>query len=151
MPIKTAYLRYAVCGCCLCIKNANCYGLFEHQRCGTALALIFKFLQDAVLARFCQRYLLDTLHGVCQKIFDAATDAEVTSKEKYITKQKLIESADDMNTQEQLDAMDRNYDRRNQERWQDVLYFAVVSFSVVGIAIGSPIAIKNVRKLLSAA
>ena len=25
MPIKTAYLRYAVCGCCLCIKNANCY------------------------------------------------------------------------------------------------------------------------------
>ena len=20
-----AYLRYAVCGCCLCIKNANCY------------------------------------------------------------------------------------------------------------------------------
>ena len=25
MPIETAYLRYAVCGCCLCIKNANCY------------------------------------------------------------------------------------------------------------------------------
>ena len=25
VPIKTAYLRYAVCGCCLCIKNANCY------------------------------------------------------------------------------------------------------------------------------
>ena len=22
---QTAYLRYAVCGCCLCIKNANCY------------------------------------------------------------------------------------------------------------------------------
>lgn len=91
------------------------------------------------------------IDGVCQKIFDAATDAEVTSKEKYITKQKLIESADDMNTQEQLNAMDRNYDRRNQERWQNVLYFAVVSFSTVGIAIGSPIAIKNVHKLLSAA
>ena len=27
VPIKTAYLRYAVCGCCLCIKNANCYKL----------------------------------------------------------------------------------------------------------------------------
>ena len=79
---------------------------------------------------------------VCQK---------ATSEEKYITKQKLIVSADDMNTQEQLDAMDRNYDRRNQERWQNVLYFAVVSFSVVGIAIGSPIAIKNVHRLLSAA
>ena len=25
VPIKIAYLRYAVCGCCLCIKNANCY------------------------------------------------------------------------------------------------------------------------------
>ena len=25
VPINTAYLRYAVCGCCLCIKNANCY------------------------------------------------------------------------------------------------------------------------------
>lgn len=65
---------------------------------------------------------------VCQKISDAVIDAEATSEEKYITKQKLIVSADDMNTQEQLDAMDRNYDRRNQERWQNVLYFAVVSF-----------------------
>ena len=25
VPIKTSYLRYAVCGCCLCIKNADCY------------------------------------------------------------------------------------------------------------------------------
>ena len=25
VPIKIAYLRYAVCGCCLCVKNANCY------------------------------------------------------------------------------------------------------------------------------
>ena len=25
VPIKTAYLRYAVCGCCLGIKNASCY------------------------------------------------------------------------------------------------------------------------------
>lgn len=68
---------------------------------------------------------------VCQKISDAVIDAEATSEEKYITKQKLIVSADDMNTQEQLDAMDRNYDRRNQERWQNVLYFAVVSFNVL--------------------
>ena len=29
VPIKMAYLRYAVCGCCLCIKNANCYILQE--------------------------------------------------------------------------------------------------------------------------
>ena len=34
VPIKTAYLRYAVCGCCLCIKNANCYnfGIVERLR-----------------------------------------------------------------------------------------------------------------------
>ena len=25
VPIKMAYLRYAVCGCCLGIRNANCY------------------------------------------------------------------------------------------------------------------------------
>ena len=91
------------------------------------------------------------VNEICQKISDATTNAENASKEKYITKKKLIESANDMNTQEKLDAMDRNYDRRNQERWQNVLYFAVVSFSVVGIAIGSPIAIKNVHRLLSAA
>lgn len=35
---------------------------FEHQRCGAALALVLKLLQDAALARFCQRCLLDALH-----------------------------------------------------------------------------------------
>ena len=32
---------------------------------------------------------------VCQKISDAVIDAEATSEEKYITKQKLIVSADE--------------------------------------------------------
>lgn len=67
---------------------------------------------------------------VRQKIYDAVTDAENTSKDKYAAKQKLIESADDMTTQEKLDAMDKNYDRRNQERWQNVLCFAVISLSM---------------------
>ena len=31
VPVKTASLRYAVCGCCLCIKNANCYRKKRHQ------------------------------------------------------------------------------------------------------------------------
>ena len=88
------------------------------------------------------------INEVRQKISDAAIN---TSKEKYAAKEKLIASADDMTTQEKLDAMDSNYDRRNQERWQNVLRFAAMSFSVVGIAIGSPIAVKNVRKLLSVA
>lgn len=91
------------------------------------------------------------IDDVRQEISDAATDAETTSKEKYITKQNLIESANDMNTQEKLDAMDKNYDRRNQERWQNVLCFAVTSLSVVGLAIGSPAAIKNVRRFLTTA
>ena len=34
VSIKTAYLRYAVCGCCLCIKNANCYKLWFRNACG---------------------------------------------------------------------------------------------------------------------
>ena len=88
---------------------------------------------------------------VLQKISDTAIDAENTSKEKYAAKQKLIESANDMSIQEKLDAIDKNYDRRNHERWKNVLYFAVISFSVVGIAISSPIAVKNVRRILSAA
>ena len=91
------------------------------------------------------------INEVRQKISDAAINAENTSKEKYAAKEKLIASADDMTTQEKLDAMDSNYDRRNQERWQNVLRFAAMSFGVVGIAIGSPIAVKNVRKLLSVA
>ena len=95
-----------------------------------------------------QKIVISEVH---QKVSDATTDAEKTSKEKYITKQKLIESAKDMTTQEKLDAMDKNYDRRNQERWQNVLHFAVISFSVVGLAIGSPVAVKNVRRLFSAA
>ena len=99
-------------------------------------------------AKSLQNIIIDEVR---QKISDATTDAEATSKEKYITKLKLLESADDMNNQEKLDAMDRNYDRRNQERWQNTLYFAVISFSLVGIAIGSPIVTKNVRRLLSAA
>lgn len=91
------------------------------------------------------------VNEIYQKISDATTNAENASKEKNITKIKLIESANDMNTQEKLDAMDRNYIRRNQERWQNILCFTVISFSVVGLAIGSPAIIKNVRRLLATA
>lgn len=87
---------------------------------------------------------------VRQKISDTANNAENIAKEKCIAKQKLIESADEMTTQEKLDAMDKNYDHSNQECWQNVFYFAVISFSVVGFAIGSPITVKNVRRLLTA-
>jgi hypothetical protein len=84
----------------------------------------------------------DTLQSIfiseiCKKISDAITDAENSSREKYATKQNLIKSANDMNTNEKLEAMDRNNERRNQERWQNALYFAVIFSSVVGVSIGS--------------
>ena len=52
VPIKMAYLRYAVCGCCLCIKNANCYILGEDvkwrggcaRRRGADFILLVKWL-----------------------------------------------------------------------------------------------------------
>lgn len=91
------------------------------------------------------------IEDVHQKISKAATDAENVSKEKYATKTKMIEAAIDMSTKEKLDALDKNYDRRNQEHWQNVLYFAIISFSVAGIAIGSPMVVKNVRKLFTIA
>ena len=91
------------------------------------------------------------INEVRQIISDAATDAENASKEKYAAKMKLIASANDMTTQDKLDAMDRTYDRMNQESWQNVLRFTVISISLFGITVGSPIAIKNVRKFLSAA
>ena len=99
-----------------------------------------------------QNTLQDILmNDVRRKISETATDAENVSKEKYAAKAKMIESASDMSTNEKLDAMDKNYDRRNQERWQNVLLLAVVSLSVVGLAVGSPVAVKNIRKLLTAA
>ena len=91
------------------------------------------------------------INEICQEISDATANAEKASEEKYIARKKLIESANDMNTKEKLDAMDRNYARRNQERWQNILCFAVISFSVVRIAIDSPTTIKNIRRLLAVA
>lgn len=55
-----------------------------------------------------------------QNIFDSMTDAESNSKEKYSTKARLIEKATDMTTNEKLEALDKNYNRRNQELWQNI-------------------------------
>lgn len=90
------------------------------------------------------------LKDIIKKISEAANDAENVSKEKYAAKAKLIEAANDMSTKEKLDATDKNYDRRNQEGWQNVLCFAVASLSAVGLAVGSPVAVKNIHKLLTA-
>lgn len=89
------------------------------------------------------------LNEVCPKFWDALTDAENTSKEKYAAKQRLIESANDMTTQERLDAMDKNYGCWNHERWQIALSFAMIYFIVVGIAYRDTSALKNTRSLFT--
>lgn len=91
------------------------------------------------------------INEVNQLLFDTVIDAENTSKEKYISKDKLIESADDMSTQEKLDAKDKNYDRRNQERCQNAHYFAGICLSILGITHGITSVVKNVRSFLSTA
>ena len=83
------------------------------------------------------------------KAFASISDAENTSKEKYITKTMLIKSSNDMSTQEKLTSLDKNYECRNYERWQNLLYFAIIPFSVLGVAVASPMAMKNVRKLFT--
>lgn len=95
------------------------------------------FLQDMIL------------NEVCPKFWDALTDAENNSKEKYATKQRLIESANDMTTQERSDAIDKNYGCRNHERWQIALSFAMIYFIVVGIAYRDPSALKNICNLFT--
>lgn len=94
-----------------------------------------------------QKAVLDDIR---QKTSDAVSDSEKVSKEKYEAKLKLIESATDMSTQEKLNAMDKNYDLWNQEHWKNVLTFVVVSFSLIGLAVGNPVAIKTMRKLITA-
>lgn len=85
-----------------------------------------------------------------QLILDAAFSVESESKGKYATKAKLIESAEDMSTQEKLNALDRNYEQRNQESRQNAITFTVVSLGVFALIVGSSSAIKNVRKLMAA-
>lgn len=108
--------------------------------------------KDSIQAIHEQNTLQDILtNDVRGKISEAIIDAENVSKEKYVVKARMIETAIDMSTKEKLDAIDKNYDRRNQERWQNVLYLAVAFLSVVGLAVGSPVAVKNIHKLLTTA
>ncbi len=87
-----------------------------------------------------------------QTILDSMADAENISKEKYSTKARLIENATDMTTNEKLEALDKNYDRRNQELWQNIFRFVGVSICIASIAIGtSTISTQKYSKLINAA
>ena len=117
--------------------------------------LIFTFVRVTHKIRIVNTVKTHRRYSMNNNNLIQATNEQDTMQSTIINevRQKISDAAinADMTTQEKLDAMDSNYDRRNQERWQNVLRFAAMSFSVVGIAIGSPIAVKNVRKLLSVA
>lgn len=98
-----------------------------------------------------QGIIKDTIKGIHKKISETSSDGANTSKEKYLAKVKLIEEANDISTQEKLNAMDSNYDCWNKEHWQNMFYYTFVSFSMLGVTIGSYVAVKSVRKLLTAA
>ena len=80
---------------------------------------------------------------IYKKTHEVVFDSENESKKKYIVKRKLIESADDISTREKLDAMDKNYDRWNQERRQNALNFTIIFLGLFVIAIGGPIVVKK--------
>ncbi len=63
--------------------------------------------------------------------------------------QKLIEEAKDLNTKEKLEELDKNYDRHNQEVWENFAAFCFLGLSLVGIAIGGPSVIKGIQKIVA--
>ena len=91
--------------------------------------------------------------GLYQNIFEqvseVATTLNETSKEKYDKKITLIENAQGITTKEKLDAIDKCYDRRIQESWQNILHLAGVSVLIIGLAAGSPAAIKSFKRLIA--
>ena len=85
---------------------------------------------------------------ITDRMKEASDSLYHTSKEKYDLKARLIEEADDMTTKEKLEALDQNYDRHNQEVWQGIIILGVVSLTLIGIAVGNPNIVKNVRRLV---
>ena len=53
--------------------------------------------------------------GLADRISRSTDGLVFTSKEKYERKARLIENAEDMTTQEKLDALDHSYDRLGWE------------------------------------
>ena len=79
----------------------------------------------------------DNLKDVNTELFNA-------SNEKYLLKERLIDECQDMCTSEKLDALDRNYDRHNQEVWQNIIITRIISLTLMGIVMGAPAILKKV-------
>ena len=88
------------------------------------------------------------MQNASEQISEVATSLNETSKEKYNKKISLIENASDMTTKEKLDAMDHCYECITHEAWQNVLLYVGVSVTIIGFAIGSPVAIKSFKNSL---
>ncbi len=89
-------------------------------------------------------------NDIFQLISDTVHDADKESAEKYKVKERLIVESTDMSAQEKLDAMDRNYDRRNEERWKNVIIAVQVFCCATVLVTGGSKAIKNIQKLIAA-
>lgn len=87
--------------------------------------------------------------NISEQVSEVSATLNETSKEKYDKKITLIENAQDMTTKEKLDAIDKCYDRRTQESWQNILHLARVSALIIGLAAGSPAAIKSFKRLIA--
>ncbi len=88
-------------------------------------------------------------NNISERISEAASTLNNSSKEKYNKKIALIENAPDMSTKEKLSAMDQSYDRYRDETWQTILCVAGVSLAVLGIFYGSPVAARSIRRLIA--
>lgn len=84
---------------------------------------------------------------ILSKVNDAYITSENESSEKYITKSKLIESAVDMSAQEKIDALDKNYNQRKHEHYDNFFSYSISSLCAVSITTVGPAVISKIIHL----
>lgn len=95
-----------------------------------------------VLDKACVGSISNQLNEVCSTL-------HTTSKEKYAIKSKLIENAKDLTTSEKLLALDANYDRHNQEMWQNIFLYGFASLTLLCFLGKSPVIAKISHRLIA--
>ena len=91
VPIKIAYLRYAVCGCCLCIKNANCYKSRRDYK-DSILHLAQKInpgSKNQGNLLFCTKQ--NTLKSLDSKVFQTGAAIQIRTGDLILTKDALYQ------------------------------------------------------------
>ena len=91
VPIKMAYLRYAVCGCCLCIKNANCYKSRRDYE-DSILHLAQKInpgSKNQGNRLFCTKQ--NTLKSLNSKVFQTGAAIQIRTGDLILTKDALYQ------------------------------------------------------------